>query len=133
MLKMTKQQMDEMALSKLMDKLDRAFSRDIPDFAEASDAEKAEYLKLSVNAALSKGFITEQGIASYALAVWWLGLDFERHSEALSRLLASDYPEVRRVHAMNEWVEEAIGHPDDIPAADAKLKLALEVTRAWGD
>jgi len=41
--------------------------------------------------------MTEQGIASYALAVWWLGLDFEEASEALKALLECNYPEVRKV------------------------------------
>jgi predicted GNAT superfamily acetyltransferase len=85
-----------------------------------------------VSAAQKKGLNTEQGIASYALAVWWLGLNFEAASAKLVALLNTDYPEVRKMHAMNEWVNAAIGAPDNIAAADEKLRQALQSTEAWG-
>jgi len=132
MLKMTQGQMDQMARAMIAGKLDATFSRDVPGFAELTDADRAEFIEQSVEAAQLKGLMTEQGIASYALAVWWLGLNFEEASEALKALLDSNYPEVRKVHAMNEWVHAAIGDPDDIPAADSKINEALKVTDAWG-
>jgi len=126
------EQMDQMARGIFIGKLDAAFSRDVPGFAELDKDDRTEFLKQSILAAESKGFKTEQGIASYSLAVWWLGLDFECSSEVLKALLESDYPEVRKAHAMNEWVQAAIGNPDNIATADKKLKQALAVTGAWG-
>ena len=133
MLRIRPEQMDQMARGMFIRKLDAAFTRDIPGFADLDcDDDRTEFLKQSILAAESKGFKTEQGIASYALAVWWLGLDFECASEELKTLLKSDYPEVRKAHAMNEWVQAAIGNPESIAAADEKLKQALAVTEAWG-
>ena len=121
-----------MARGIFIGKLDAAFTRDIPGFADLGQDDRTEFLKQSILAAESRGFKTEQGLASYALAVWWLGLDFESASEKLKALLESDYPEVRKAHAMNEWVQAAIGNPGNISAADEKLKQALAVTEAWG-
>jgi hypothetical protein len=132
MLKIRQEQVDYMARAKIIRKMDAAFTRDVPGFVDLTEAERAEFFNQSVSTAQMKGLKTEQGVASYALAVWWLGLDFEAASEELVALLNSDYPEVRKVHAMNEWVHTAIGAPDDIAAADAKLTQALEVTKAWG-
>ena len=80
----------------------------------------------------SKGLKTEQGLASYALAVWWLGVDFEEKSQALQALMQSSYPEVRRFQAMNEWVNAMIGHPESVGAADEALKQGLRLTELWG-
>jgi hypothetical protein len=133
MLTIGQEQLDHMARGMIIRKLVAAFLRDFPNFAELVDADRTEFMNQCVTAAQAKGLKTEQGIASYALAVWWLGLGFEGTSEELAALLKSDYPEVRKVHAMNEWVRAVIGHPDDIVAADEKIKQALEVTRAWGE
>lgn len=133
MLKISPEQMDLMARAMIVRKLDAAFLRDVPGYADLTDGDRVEFFEQSVGAAQSKGLISEQGIASYVLAVWWLGLDFEEASEMLKTLLKSDYPEVRKVHAMNEWVHAAIGDPDDIAAADEKLTQALEITKAWGE
>lgn len=126
------QQMDQLARSIFLNKLDAACVRDIPGFAELGKDERMEFLNRSVSRAKSKGLGTEQGIASYVIAVWWLGLHFETASKELETLLKSDYPEVRKAHAMNEWVHAAIGDPDNIAAADQKLKQALDLTEAWG-
>lgn len=132
MLKIRQEQMDQMARAMIIRKMDAAFMRDVPGFAELADADRAEFFDQSVSTAQANGLKTEQGVASYALAVRWLGLDFEAASEKLVALLNSAYPEVRKVHAMNEWVHAALGAPDDIAAADEKLIQALEVTEAWG-
>lgn len=75
---------------------------------------------------------TEQGVASYALGVWWISMNFEKISKALVALLQSEYPEVRKVHAMNEWIGAYVGDPGDLAAADEKLRQALEMTKPWG-
>jgi hypothetical protein len=132
MLNITQEQLDHLAYARIVRKLDAALSRDVPGFADLSAADRAEFFEQSVGAAQKRGLLTEQGIASYVLAVWWLGLDFDRVSQELEALLESDYPEVRKVHAMNEWVHAAIGDPDNITAADVKIDEALKATEAWG-
>jgi hypothetical protein len=126
------EQMDQMARGIFIGKLDAAFTRDVPGFVELGKDDRTEFFKQCILTAESRGLKTEQGIASYALAVWWLGLEFESASKELQALLDGDYPEVRKVHAMNEWVHAVTGDPDNIGAADEKLKQALAVTEAWG-
>jgi len=125
-------QMNRLAHAAFMEKLDAAFSRDLPDFKEIDRDERHEFLFLAIALAEAKGFESEQGIASYALALWYLGVDFEERSQELESLLKSSYPEVRKVHAMNQWVEVAMGDPGDMPAADQAMKRAIELTEAWG-
>ena len=123
---------DELARAAFMERLDAAFRRDLQDYMEIDRNERYEFLALAMALAETKGFQTEQGIASYALALWYLGVDFEEKSTALESLLTSIYPEVRKVHAMNKWVEAVIGDPDNIAAADQAMKSALNVTGPWG-
>ena len=133
MLKVGSQQMDQTARAMFVEKVDAAFLRDVPRFADLDKSDRNDFILQSMAAAEGTGLRTEQGIASYILAVWWLGLNFESASEVLKKLIKSEYPEVRKVHAMNEWVNAAIGEPDNIAAADEKLKEALRVTEAWGE
>jgi hypothetical protein len=132
MLKITKEQSDRMTRNMFIRKLIAAFSRDIPSFAACDWEEREFFLTEAVLLAESKGFQTEQGLASYALAVWWLGVDFEEKSQALQALMQSTYPEVRKVQAMNEWVNAMIGHPESVAAADEALKQGLRLTEPWG-
>ena len=126
------EQMHRLAHAVFIEKLDTAFSRDLPDFKGIDRGERYEFLSLAIAFAETKGLTSEQGLASYALALWYLGVDFEERSKELEALLESSYPEVRKVHAMNEWVEAVMGDPNDITLADKAMKRALELTEAWG-
>ena len=126
------EQMDWLAHAVFIEKLDTAFSRDLPDFKGIDRGERYEFLSLAIAFAETKGLTSEQGLASYALALWYLGVDFEERSKELEALLESSYPEVCKVHAMNEWVEAVMGDPNDITLADKAMKRALELTEAWG-
>jgi|GEM_PF-1108267 len=128
----SKKQSDQTARDIFLQRLVAAFSRDIPSFAAGEWEDRKSFLSEAVLLAESKGFQTEQGLASYALAVWWLGVDFEEKSQALQSLMHSTYPEVRKVQAMNEWVNAMIGHPDSLAAADEALEQGLRLTEPWG-
>lgn len=126
------EKIDELARAAFTDKLDAAFCRDLPDYMRIEQDERYQFLTLAMALAETQGFSTEQGIASYTLALWYLGVDFEEKSNELAALLVAPYPEVRRIHAMNKWVEAMIGAPDDIAVADQAIKQALKQTEAWG-
>ena len=128
----SKKQSNQTARDIFLQRLVAAFSRDIPSFAACDWEDRKSFLSGAVLLAESKGFQTEQGLASYALAVWWLGVDFEEKSQALQSLMERTYPEVRKVQAMNEWVNAMIGRPESVAAADEALKQGLRLTEPWG-
>ena len=47
-------------------------------------------------------------------------------------LLLGDYPEVRKIYAMNEWVNAMIDDHKNIAAADEALLQGVKHTEAWG-
>jgi hypothetical protein len=116
----------------LVEKMDAQFSRNVPEFSMLAKDDRDLFLVTSMKAAEARGLITEQGVASYALAAWWLGVGFEEKSTRLVPLFESAYPEVRKVYAMNEWVHAMIGDPNNVTSADEHLKQAFFKTRNWG-
>lgn len=126
------EQKKQMVRGILAQKLQAAFMRDVPGFKTLSDSDRQYFISEAMTIADAVGFKSEQGIASYAMAIWWLGVDFESKSKKLQEVLESKYPEVRRIHAMNEWVDAAIGDPESIAAADAAIEQSLELTKPWG-
>ncbi|WP_129126974.1 hypothetical protein [Geomonas oryzae] len=116
-----------------LEHLDAVFDRDLADYHRIERGQRLQFLAAAVELAENKGFSSEQGIASYVLALWYLDIDFEEKSDELASLLLSPLPEVRRVHAMNQWVEALLGEPDNIAAADEALKKALHLTEPWGN
>lgn len=125
-------QVELIANSRFIEKLDAAFRRDVPGFSDMDDEGRYGFLFGCLHSAREKHLLTEQGVASYALAVWWLGAVFEEKSRYLQSLLASGFPEVRKVYAMNAWVSAVIGAPEDIASADEKLRQGFYLTSAWG-
>lgn len=126
------ERIDAAALVAMVDRLDAAFVRDLSDYHRIEPDQRREFLAAAVELALIKGFTSDQGIASYVLALWYLDIDFEEKSEALQSLLASPLPEVRRVHAMNRWVEAILRQPDDTTAADEAMRDSLKLTAPRG-
>ncbi|GAW67096.1 hypothetical protein GPEL0_01r2749 [Geoanaerobacter pelophilus] len=122
---------DELARAAFLAKLDAAFSRDLQDYVLIDQSERHQFLYLAMAMAGARGLVTEQGIASYALALWYLGADFEEKSDELQALLAGSLPEVRKVHAMNKWVETLIGDPENTASADKVLLQALKLSAPW--
>jgi len=124
--------MNDVAHAAFLEKLDATFLRDLEDYNEINVEERHEFLVAATELAERKGLKSEQGIASYALALWYLDLDFEEKSNELESLLVGPFPEVRKIHGMNQWVEAVIGDPDNIAAADEALKRSLNLTEPWG-
>lgn len=108
-----------------IEKLDRSFCKQLPAFAELDDSERMKFFADGMFAADQRGFKTEKGLASYALAAYWLGVGFERKSGDLRVLLDSKFPEARKVYPMNEWVRAVLGNPENLALADEELKQAF--------
>jgi hypothetical protein len=123
-------QAQRVAQAIFMEKLERVFCRDLPVFRRMSPEARSGFLGACMYNAESRGLVTEQGIASYILAAWFLDIGFEEKSRYLMALLAGHFPEVRKAYAMNEWVHAIIGEPENIAAADEKLKQAFYRTPA---
>jgi hypothetical protein len=124
--------MNDVARAAFLEKLDAALLRDLAGYREIDRGQRREFLAAAMELAQEKGFQSEQGIASYTLALWYLDIDFEEKSRELASLLTSTLPEVRRVHALNQWVEAQLGDPDNIAAADEAVRRSLKLTQAWG-
>ncbi|WP_026840579.1 hypothetical protein [Citrifermentans bremense] len=126
------EKIEELVRAAFLAKLDAAFTRDLQDYVLMDQAERHRFLTLAMAMAGARGLVSEQGIASYALALWYLGVDFEDKSVELKALLAGPLPEVRKIHAMNKWVETVIGDPENIATADQALFMALKLSEPWG-
>jgi hypothetical protein len=121
--------MEKMAL---IAKIDKSLGRQYADFAALPDEERIAFLVECLTSATQYTLRSEQGVGSYALAAYWLGVGFERQSAHLQALLNSTFPEARKVYAMNEWVHTLLGDPENIALADEHLKQAFHRTAAWG-
>ena len=131
-MKFTQNQCDELGAINFVEKLCAEMARAIPAFHRMVPAAQREFVVQNMREAGRMGMVTEQGVAAYVLAVWWLGAGFTAMSSNLGRLLESSYPEVRKVYAMNEWVHASLARPDDFALADERLKSAFYETKAWG-
>lgn len=125
-------QLQEIAQDIFFSKLSAAFARTLPEFGALSQPAQAEFLEICIDDANAHGLQTEQGIAAYALIAWFLNPGFEALSKNLPLLFASRFPEVRKVHAMNEWAHALMKNRLDEAAADEELRLAFHRTAAWG-
>lgn len=132
MLQISAEQISMMEKIALVTRIDEALGRQYADFAALPDQERVTFVVDSMTSAAQYKLRSEQGVASYALAAYWLGIGFEQQSRHLQALLNSTFPEVRKVYAMNEWVHTLLGAPDDIERADEELKQAFYRTAAWG-
>lgn len=131
-MQVSEKQIRQVAQAMLTQKLGGAMRRALPEFDELSPQSRAGFLDACQRAAAARGLLTEQGIAAYALAAWFLEPGFEAKSPYLMALLDSGFPEVRKVHAMNEWLHVLLGEPGNPAAADEALKAAFYRTGAWG-
>lgn len=132
MLQISAEQISLLEKMALVEKIDKALGRQYADFAALPDEERIAFVVDSMTSAAQYQLRSEQGVGSYALAAYWLGIGFEGQSAHLQALLNSTFPEVRKVYAMNEWVHTLLGAPEDMARADEELKQAFHRTAAWG-
>ncbi len=121
-MQISENQMQQLARAMFTRKLAGAMGRAVPEFAHLSTESRAEFLDACQGAATARGLLTELGI-----------IGAMRYAYCTLRLLLdSGVPEVRKVHAMNEWVHVLLGEPGNLAAADEALKSAFYRTGAWG-
>lgn len=125
-------QLQRLSHGTLKTRIAQALARGAPGFSALAASERSAFVDHAIGEAQGWGFRTSQGFAAYALALWFLEPGFPETSRYLQALLASRVPEVRKVHAMNEWVSTLLGRPEAMAAADEKLKQAFYSTQAWG-
>ena len=131
-MKISQKQFDRIAHTALLDKLERGFRTTVPNADLLASAPLREFFESCLSDAAALGLHSEQGVASYALAAWFLEPGFVDRSRYLRPLLASAYPEVRKVYALNEWVHALLGQPQDADGADQALRQAFYSTAPWG-
>jgi hypothetical protein len=125
-------QFEQIVANHWRQRVDRALRKAVPEYGGASQQLRDDFLTLALDDAEAAGFVTEQGVAGYVLGAWYLEPGFQARSPLLTALLASGLPEFRRLHAMNAWLDGAIGAPGDPAAADDRLRKAFDMTHAWG-
>lgn len=132
MLTISAEQQEYIALVNLLERIEVNCVDHLPGFSELEKQMQHDWVVATAIEAMQKGFETEQGITAYALANWYLGDNFESKSQYLARVFQSPYPEVRKVYAMNEWVEAMLDKPNNEAVADEVLKKAFYAAEAWG-
>jgi hypothetical protein len=125
-------QMQRLAEDAFGRRVESALVRGAEGFGQAPEAERAQFVQEAIREARDAGLRTEQGLAAYALALWYLDPGFPANSRYLPGLLRSAVPEARKVHAMNEWVSAWLREPGAAERADAKMRDAFQRTQAWG-
>ena len=125
-------QFDQIADAWFSARLDAAMRRAVPEYAGASPELCGDFVMLAVDCARTASFVTEQGIAAYALGAWYFEPEFEQRSRLLLAQLTTTLPEFRKIHAMNEWLHAALGNPCDVESADTALRKSFDATRPWG-
>ena len=131
-MQVSQSQFDQIADAQFSGRLDKAMRRAVPEYASCSPDLRGDFALLAVDCARKASFVTEQGIAAYALGAWYFEPEFEQRSRLLVALLATTLPEFRKIHAMNEWLHAALGDPRDLESADTALRKSFDMTRAWG-
>ena len=61
-----------------------------------------------------------------------MGVGFEEASPLLQKLLSTSVPEVRKTHAMSEWVRDQLGATSTPQSGDEALRKSFALTAPWG-
>lgn len=131
-MKVHARQLQQLGEARLRRKVNTAMVNHAEGFAQLSAEQRSAFMDEALAEARNWGFRSEQGLGAYALALWFLDTDFPASSRYLQALLESTTLEVRKVHAMNEWVSSRLGHPDEPGIADERLRQAYHFTAPWG-
>lgn len=131
-MQLSESQLETIGRRMLIEKMNRSFCKSLQDFAKICAVDRGTFLENCMTAARLLDFNSEQGIASYALGAWWLDIGFEQQSKYIIGILNTKLPEIRKVHAMNDWIHARLKSPADPNKADQALRDALSRTTAWG-
>jgi hypothetical protein len=132
MIHTTASQMQHLGDQAFRERLRASLARNDVDFAAMSAAAQHAFVAASHGHARLLGLRSEQAVAAYALGALWLGVGFEEASPLLQRLLRTSVPEVRKAHAMSEWVRDQLGATSTPQSGDAAIRKSFALTAPWG-
>ena len=132
MIRIFADQMQDLGARAFRERLRASLARNDVDFAAMPPAAQHEFVAASHEQAQRLGLRSEQAVAAYALGALWLGVGFEESSPLLEKLLSTSVPEVRKVHAMSEWVRDQLGANSTPQSGDEALRRSFALTAPWG-
>jgi hypothetical protein len=125
-------QMRHMGDQAFRERLRASLARNDVDFAAMPTGAQREFVTASHEHARLLELRGEQAVAAYALGALWLGVGFEETSPLLQKLLSTSVPEVRKTHAMSEWVRDHLGATSTPDSGDAAIRKSFALTAPWG-
>jgi len=125
-------QMRHMGDQAFRERLRASLARNDVDFAAMPTGAQRELVTASHEHARLLELRGEQAVAAYALGALWLGVGFEETSPLLQKLLSTSVPEVRKTHAMSEWVRDHLGATSTPDSGDAAIRKSFALTAPWG-
>ena len=132
MTRITADQMEHMGSRTFRERLRASLARNDIDFAAMPSSTQDEFVVACHEQAQRLGLRGESAVAAYALGALWLGVGFEEASPLLKKLLDTSVPEVRKVHAMSEWVRDHLGATSTPQSGDAAIRRSFALTAPWG-
>jgi hypothetical protein len=126
------EQLGQMGNRAFRERLRLSLARNDSDYSAMPATAQHEFVVASHEHARLLGLHGESAIAAYALGALWLGVGFEDGSALLQRLLGTSVPEVRKVHAMSEWVRDQLGATSTPGSGDTALRKSFALTAPWG-
>ena len=132
MLRFSAEQFAQLGRLQFLRKADHVLANNIPVWAQSDYPGRREFAEMCLDRSARYGLRSEQSVLLYTLCAVWLGQMFEEASPLLMRLLNSPLPELRKSHAMCDWVRDQL-RPNASPVTgDAAIRRSLELTTPWG-
>ena len=132
MLQLSSSQLATVGRDVFRERLRQSLARVDADFRSLPAADQNEFVALSHAHARGLGFLTEQGVAAYALGALRMGLGFEAQVPLLMVLLRAPLPELRKLHGMSDWVHDQLNPHATSQSGDTALRESFVLTKPWG-
>ena len=132
MLRFSAEQFAQLGRLQYLRKADHVLANNIPAWARSDHPGRREFAGMCLDRSARYGLRSEQSVLLYTCCAVWLGQMFEEVSPLLLLLLNSPLPELRKTHAMCDWVRDQL-RPGATPVSgDAAIRRSLRLTTAWG-
>ena len=132
MLRFSEAQFAQLGRLQFLRKADYVLGNSVAEWAQSESAGRREFAGMCLDRSARYGLRSEQSVFAYIYCAVWLGQMFEEASPLLLRLLNSTLPELRKSHAMCEWVRDRIRRSATPVSGDAAIRRSVEYTTPWG-